>query len=141
MQVLDRAARAKAVRIKVQICVYELINDGKIQCNAGIADYVRVRSANFQVNQRRKTAQISNGFRLMFYSAVLLLMRNIAGFYAVPFCPNDRKFNIEYMRAKMVYVVHIDGLFCFVESSVCVVPCGKSSVLNYFECAFVMYFK
>lgn len=126
------------MRIKVRICVYELINDGKIQCNAGIADYVRVHSADFQVNQRRKTAQISNGFRMMFYSAVLLLMRNIGGFYAVLFCPNDRKFNIEYLRAKMVCVVHIDGLFCFVESSVCVDPCGKSSVLNYFESAFVM---
>lgn len=59
-----------------QICVYVLINDGEIQCHAGIADYVRYRlclvlqtsycTGNWsaQVNQRRKTAQISNEFRL-----------------------------------------------------------------------------
>lgn len=108
-----------------------LTNDGYIQFDAGIEDYVRGGSANFQVNQRRrKTAQISNGFRLMFHSAMLLLMRNIAGFYAAPFCPNDGKFNIERLMPKMLYVGRIDGLFSFV----CVIHCGKSSVLNCFEC-------
>lgn len=50
-----------------------------------------------------------------------LLMRNIAGFFAVM----TEKLNIEHLKPiGWCYVVHIDGI-CFVESSVFVVSCEK----------------